>query len=104
MLVIPGYSNMLPGQFSSAGWPIRAGERSPGNTGPALLETGRKVRLNEGRWHREGYRESVTIELWVLVLGVARIVASSHAASLQPGYRWTAGSRDQEAWINARIE
>lgn len=29
-----------------------------------------------------------------VVLGVVQIVAASHAASLQRGYRWTAGSRD----------
>ncbi len=43
---------------------------------------------------------SVTIELWVLtlsvVLGIAQVIAASHAASLQRGYRWTASSRDEE--------
>jgi uncharacterized MAPEG superfamily protein len=40
-----------------------------------------------------------TIELKILslsiVLGLAQIVAASHAASLQRGYRWTAGPRDE---------
>ena len=30
-----------------------------------------------------------------VVLGLVQIVLASHAASLQRGYRWTAGSRDQ---------
>ena len=30
-----------------------------------------------------------------VVLGLAQIVAASHAASLQRGYRWTAGPRDE---------
>jgi uncharacterized MAPEG superfamily protein len=29
------------------------------------------------------------------VLGLVQIVAASHAASLQRGYRWTAGPRDE---------
>jgi uncharacterized MAPEG superfamily protein len=40
----------------------------------------------------------MTFELCVLalsvVLGLVQIVLASHAASLQRGYRWTAGSRD----------
>ena len=32
-----------------------------------------------------------------VVLGIVQIVASSHAASLQRGYRWTAGPRDEHA-------
>src|SRR5262245_19748553 len=40
----------------------------------------------------------MTIELTLLALSVAlgfvHIVAASHAASLQRGYRWSAGSRD----------
>ena len=32
-----------------------------------------------------------------VVLGIVQIVASSHAASLQRGYRWTAGPRDEQA-------
>ena len=32
-----------------------------------------------------------------VVLGLVQIVASSHAASLQRGYRWTAGPRDGPA-------
>ena len=32
-----------------------------------------------------------------VVLGVVQIVAASHAASLQRGYRWTASPRDGEA-------
>lgn len=43
----------------------------------------------------------MTVELTMLtlsvVLGVVQIVAVSHAASLQRGYRWTAGPRDGEA-------
>ena len=43
----------------------------------------------------------MTVELWILtlsvVLGIVQIVASSHAASLQRGYRWTAGPRDEQA-------
>lgn len=31
-----------------------------------------------------------------VVLGIVQIIASSHAASLQRGYRWTAGSRDEQ--------
>jgi len=30
-----------------------------------------------------------------VLLGLVHIVAASHAASLQRGYRWTAGARDQ---------
>jgi uncharacterized MAPEG superfamily protein len=66
----------------------------------AAVEARRRVRLNEGRWQRRG-RANLTIELRVLtlsvVLGVAQIIATSHAASLQRGYRWTASSRDQQA-------
>ena len=44
-------------------------------------------------------REAMTLELRILalsvVLGLVQIVLASHAASLQRGYRWTAGSRDQ---------
>lgn len=43
----------------------------------------------------------MTLELTMLtlsvVLGVVQIVAASHAASLQRGYRWTASPRDEEA-------
>jgi len=43
----------------------------------------------------------MTIELrmlvWSIVLGLVQIVLASHAASLQRGYRWTAGARDQTA-------
>ena len=42
----------------------------------------------------------MSIELRMLVcsvvLGFVHIVAASHAASLQRGYRWTASARDQE--------
>lgn len=42
----------------------------------------------------------MTVELEMLtlsiVLGIVQIVAASHAASLQRGYRWTASSRDEE--------
>lgn len=41
----------------------------------------------------------MTLELRMLalsiVLGLVQIVLASHAASLQRGYRWTAGSRDE---------
>ena len=44
-------------------------------------------------------RKAMTLELRILalsvVLGLVQIVLASHAASLQRGYRWTAGSRDQ---------
>ena len=33
---------------------------------------------------------------WSVVLGFVHIIASSHAKSLQRGYRWTAGARDEE--------
>jgi uncharacterized MAPEG superfamily protein len=43
----------------------------------------------------------MTIELrmlaWSVVLGLVQIVLSSHAASFQRGYRWTAGARDEVA-------
>lgn len=42
----------------------------------------------------------MTVELKMLtlsvVLGIVQIVATSHAASLQRGYRWTASSRDEK--------
>ncbi len=43
----------------------------------------------------------MTVELRMLalsvVLGIVQIVVASHAASLQRGYRWTAGPRDEGA-------
>ena len=43
----------------------------------------------------------MSVELRMLtlsvVLGVVQIVAASHAASLQRGYRWTASPRDEQA-------
>ena len=43
----------------------------------------------------------MTAELKMLilsvVLGIVQIVAASHAASLQRGYRWTASPRDEKA-------
>ena len=43
----------------------------------------------------------MTVELRMLtlsvVLGIVHIVAASHAASLQRGYRWTASPRDEGA-------
>ena len=33
--------------------------------------------------------------VWSVVLGFVHIVAASHSASLQRGYRWTASSRDE---------
>jgi uncharacterized MAPEG superfamily protein len=42
----------------------------------------------------------VSVEMKMLtlsvVLGIAQIIAASHAASLQRGYRWTASSRDEQ--------
>ena len=42
----------------------------------------------------------VNVELRMLtfsvVLGIAQIIAASHAASLQRGYKWTARSRDEK--------
>ena len=42
----------------------------------------------------------MTLELKMLilsvVLGIVQIVAASHAASLQRGYRWTASPRDEK--------
>ena len=42
----------------------------------------------------------MTVELKMLtlsvVLGIVQIVAASHAASLQRGYRWTASPRDEK--------
>lgn len=32
-----------------------------------------------------------------VVLGIVQVIITSHAASFQRGYRWTAGSRDEEA-------
>jgi uncharacterized MAPEG superfamily protein len=33
--------------------------------------------------------------IWSVVLGFVHIIASSHAASVQRGYRWTASARDE---------
>jgi uncharacterized MAPEG superfamily protein len=33
--------------------------------------------------------------MWGVVVGFVHIIASSHAASLQRGYRWTASARDE---------
>jgi uncharacterized MAPEG superfamily protein len=45
-------------------------------------------------------RSLVTVELKMLILsvllGIVQIVAASHAASLQRGYRWTASPRDEK--------
>jgi uncharacterized MAPEG superfamily protein len=42
---------------------------------------------------------TMTIELWLLitsiVLGLVHLIASSHLISWQRGYRWTAGSREE---------
>ena len=42
----------------------------------------------------------MSVELRMLtfsvVLGIVQIIAASHAASLQRGYRWTASPRDEE--------
>lgn len=37
----------------------------------------------------------LNVLVWSVVLGFVHIVAASHAASLQRGYRWTASSRDE---------
>jgi uncharacterized MAPEG superfamily protein len=34
--------------------------------------------------------------IWSVLLGFVHIIASSHAKSLQRGYRWTASARDEE--------
>jgi uncharacterized MAPEG superfamily protein len=38
----------------------------------------------------------VRVLIWSVVLGLVHIVAASHAASRQRGYRWSAGARDRE--------
>ena len=38
----------------------------------------------------------VRVLAWTVVLGLVQIVAASHAASLQRGYRWAASARDRE--------
>ena len=38
----------------------------------------------------------VRVLIWTVVLGLVQIVAASHAASLQRGYRWAASARDRE--------
>lgn len=38
---------------------------------------------------------SLHVLVWSVVLGFVHIVAASHAASLQRGYRWTASVRDE---------
>jgi len=38
----------------------------------------------------------VRVLAWSVVLGLVQIVAASHAASLQRGYRWSASARDRE--------
>jgi uncharacterized MAPEG superfamily protein len=46
----------------------------------------------------EGAFVSVELRMLVfsVVLGIVQIVAASHAASLQRGYKWTASSRDEK--------
>lgn len=54
----------------------------------------------------------MTIELRMLILsaafGLAHILLTAHSASLQRGYRWTAGARDQQvpplSGVAGRIE
>jgi uncharacterized MAPEG superfamily protein len=36
----------------------------------------------------------MTVLAWAVVLGLVHIIAASHSASFQRGYRWTAGARD----------
>jgi len=45
-----------------------------------------------------GSRVSVELRMltFSVVLGILQIIAASHAASLQRGYRWTASPRDDE--------
>ena len=38
----------------------------------------------------------LTVLIWSVVLALVHIVASSHAKSLQRGYRWTASPRDEQ--------
>ena len=42
----------------------------------------------------------MTIEVWLLIasiiLGLVHLIASSHLISWQRGYRWTAGSREED--------
>jgi uncharacterized MAPEG superfamily protein len=56
------------------------------------------VRAGRSSLHAE--RIAVSVELRMLtfsaVLGILQIIAASHAASLQRGYRWTASPRDDE--------
>lgn len=57
-------------------------------------------------------RAQLDVELriltWSVLLGFVHIVASSHAKSLQRGYRWTASARDGEmpplAGVAGRLE
>lgn len=37
----------------------------------------------------------IRILTWSVVLGLVHIIAASHSASLQRGYRWTASARDE---------
>jgi uncharacterized MAPEG superfamily protein len=37
----------------------------------------------------------IRILTWSVVLGFVHIIAASHSASLQRGYRWTASARDE---------
>jgi uncharacterized MAPEG superfamily protein len=45
----------------------------------------------------------VRILVWSVVLGFVHIVAASHAASLQRGYKWTASARDGDVAPLARV-
>ena len=38
----------------------------------------------------------LTVLAWSVVLGFVHIIASSHAKSVQRGYRWTASARDEQ--------
>jgi len=58
------------------------------------------MRLTSNVRLHENYSVAMPVELFGIVasvvLGVVHIVLASHSASLQRGYRWTAGARDEE--------
>lgn len=69
-----------------------------------MLETGNEIET-ESRCASSNKREvllgsPMTTELWLLAasigLGLLHLIAASHLISWQRGYRWTAGSREDE--------
>src|SRR5262249_52235407 len=77
----------------------RAHEKTPRKSF-AVLQANERLTAQAGLGRaRSARRRSLNIELRMLVcsvvLGFVHIVAASHAASLQRGYRWTASARDQ---------